>query len=298
LNNVIHNIQIVDEHRASRGNASGRVFALPISFPPMSFPSSVVPAIPDDAGPERIDPTSAGASESLAPNSPVQQDGSVGSTDDGATASVLSAANDIISLSQELILKAPRDPPGIARSLNSIRSRLSALVLSATAQHIGEPNHKRASDNDRMELESNPANALSPMRAQPPPMFERVQHRNRLPSRQSPRVRSPCRPRNPRSPRSFPRPRRPHTRRSPCVSTLSRVASPIRLIPPIHIPLSIISIPLLYLSLSRCIPTLRGPLRLPHIIPRFRLSLTPTTCRLDNVFVDINKRFYYFEMRP
>jgi hypothetical protein len=85
-----------------------RLYA-PSSIPslPMSFLSSVVnvPAVLDDAGPERIDPASAGASESVAPNSPIQQDGSVGSTDDGATASVLSAANDIISLSQELIFK-------------------------------------------------------------------------------------------------------------------------------------------------------------------------------------------------
>jgi hypothetical protein len=92
----------------------------PIPSPPMSSQSSVVsvPAVPDDAGPERIDPASAGASESVAPNSPDQQDGSVGRTDDGA-ASVLSVANNIISLSQELISKAPCDP-GIARSLNSI----------------------------------------------------------------------------------------------------------------------------------------------------------------------------------
>jgi hypothetical protein len=53
------------------------------------------------------------------PNSPVQQSGSVGSTDDGAIASVVSVANDIISLSHELISKAPYDL-GVAKSLNSI----------------------------------------------------------------------------------------------------------------------------------------------------------------------------------
>jgi hypothetical protein len=93
----------------------------PIPSPPMSFSSSIVnvPTVLDDAGPERINPASAGASKLVVPNSPIQQDGSVGSTDDGTTASVLSAANDIISLSQELISKVPCDP-GIARSLNSI----------------------------------------------------------------------------------------------------------------------------------------------------------------------------------
>jgi hypothetical protein len=53
------------------------------------------------------------------PNSPVQQSGSIGSTDDGAIASVVSAANDIISLSHELISKALHDPR-VAKSLNSI----------------------------------------------------------------------------------------------------------------------------------------------------------------------------------
>jgi hypothetical protein len=70
-------------------------------------------------------------SESVATDSPVQQVGNVGCTDNGTAASVLSAANDIIRLSQELTSKALRDP-GIAKSLVSIRSRLSALVHSAT----------------------------------------------------------------------------------------------------------------------------------------------------------------------
>ncbi|KAF8484211.1 hypothetical protein F5888DRAFT_1812229 [Russula emetica] len=52
---------IVDEHRARRGNTSGRVFTLPPQFPPlpMSSPSSVIdiPAVPDDPGPKHINPT-------------------------------------------------------------------------------------------------------------------------------------------------------------------------------------------------------------------------------------------------
>jgi hypothetical protein len=143
-----------------------------------------------DLGPQPPGNPSAGASESVVPNSPAQQDGNV---DDGAAASVISAANDIIYLSQELISKAPHDAR-LAKSLNSIRSRLRALMLSATAtgddslpekenigpnqrswpetaarmgvkranksrgkgkvdsaltaQHIGEPNRKRAADDD------------------------------------------------------------------------------------------------------------------------------------------------------
>jgi hypothetical protein len=50
--------------------------------------------------------------------------------DDDAAASFLSAANESMSLLQQLITKAPRDPAS-AKSLNMIRSQLSALVLSA-----------------------------------------------------------------------------------------------------------------------------------------------------------------------
>jgi hypothetical protein len=87
-----------------------------------------------DLGPRP--PGNAGASELVVRESPDQQDGSVGSTDDGATASVLSAANDIIGLSQVLISNMPCDPR-IARSLNSIQSRLSALVPSVMAAGNG-----------------------------------------------------------------------------------------------------------------------------------------------------------------
>jgi hypothetical protein len=91
-----------------------------------------------------LGPQPPGTSNSVAPNSPVQQDGSVGSTDDGTIASVVLAANDIISLSHELISKVPCDPK-MAKSLNSIRSRLSALVLSATV--AGDGSHLPEKEN-------------------------------------------------------------------------------------------------------------------------------------------------------
>ena len=75
-------------------------------------------------------PPSNTSSELQPPNSPIQQDGSTGSADDGTTASIVLMANDIIGLTQELVLKAPRDP-GLAKSLNSIWSCLNALLLSA-----------------------------------------------------------------------------------------------------------------------------------------------------------------------
>ena len=82
-------------------------------------------------------------SESDAPSSPVQRDGSVDNTDDGDT-SVVSVANDIIRLTQELISKAPRDP-GTAKSLKSIQSRLSALVHSAMV--AGDGSHLPEKEN-------------------------------------------------------------------------------------------------------------------------------------------------------
>jgi hypothetical protein len=63
----------------------------------------------------------------VATNSLVQQVGNVSCTDDGATASILLAANDIIRLSQKLTLKAPHNL-GIEKSLISIRSQLIALM--------------------------------------------------------------------------------------------------------------------------------------------------------------------------
>jgi hypothetical protein len=64
-------------------------------------------------------PDNAGASESVMCESPDQQNDSVGSIDDGA--SVISAANNIIGLSQLLISNMPCDLR-IASSLNSIQS--------------------------------------------------------------------------------------------------------------------------------------------------------------------------------
>ncbi len=133
---------------------------------PLPAPSIAdVPAVPDDADPEREE----------------------SDTIDAA----VSVIEDIFSLSQELISKGPSDP-GIANSLNSLKSIRSGLreLLSAgnggsplpekeniapnqrswpetaarmgvkrvnkrgkvnsalTAQHIGEPNRKRAADDD------------------------------------------------------------------------------------------------------------------------------------------------------
>ena len=141
-----------------------------------------------DLGPRPPDNVSTG--ESIALNSQGQDVSD--STDNGNLGSVLPAANEIISLTQELISKAPCDPE-IAKSLKSIGSRLKALVHSATtagdgshlpekeniapnqlswpemaaqmgakrgnrkndkvdsaltAQHIGEPNRKRAAENN------------------------------------------------------------------------------------------------------------------------------------------------------
>jgi hypothetical protein len=148
-----------------------------------------------DLGPRP--PDNASASESAMPNSPVQQDGSAGSTNDDATASLISAANNMIRVTQGLISNTPRDPhiaKSITKSLNSMLSQIDALMHSATAagdgpplpekekigpnqlswpettarmgvqrgkkrqggkvdsaltaEHIGEPNRKRATDND------------------------------------------------------------------------------------------------------------------------------------------------------
>jgi hypothetical protein len=90
-------------------------------------------------------PDNTGTSESVVPDSPVQQDGSAG---DGATASLISAANDMIRLTQKLISHVPQDP-GIAKSftksVNLMQSRLSALVLSTTA--AGDGSHLPEKEN-------------------------------------------------------------------------------------------------------------------------------------------------------
>jgi hypothetical protein len=89
-----------------------------------------------DLGPQPPGDGSASASESAKQKSPGQLVGD--SADADAAASILSAANEIISLSQRLITEAPNDPR-IAKSLGAIQSRLSALVVSATAAD----NHSR-----------------------------------------------------------------------------------------------------------------------------------------------------------
>jgi hypothetical protein len=118
-----------------------------------------------------------------------------------------------------------------------------------------------------MELESNWANTRSPMCALPLPMLECMQQLNERSPRQSP---CPCS-----------CPRRSHPLHSPCLCRS----------PHTHTHTSIISNPLRPLCLSRCIPpilstipTLRGPLWLPHIIPGSLFRLTPTICSLGNMF--------------
>ena len=99
-----------------------------------------------DLGPR---PPDNAASEPVVPSSPVQQNGSDG-TDDDATACFISAANDMIRLTQELISNAPHNR-GIAKSftksVNSMRSRLSALILSATATATGDGSHLPEKEN-------------------------------------------------------------------------------------------------------------------------------------------------------
>ena len=253
--------------------------------------------------------------ESVASDSPVQQVGSVGCTDDGA-ASIVSAANDIIGLSQELITRALHDP-GIAKSLNSIRSRLSALLLSATAagdgshlpekenigpnqhswletamrmgvkhgnknhrkgkvdsaltaQHISEPNRKRAANSDpygageqsgkraKPDAHSAAANARvhaaaerAVPKAEPPP--------TQLPVRTFPPTPTPASlPPSSLPPVSLPPPSLPPMAFPPPVSQPSPLHA--SFIPHTHT-IRIITLP----CPSLCIPILRGQ---HHIIPR------------------------------
>jgi hypothetical protein len=58
--------------------------------------------------------------------------GDTGNTNDTAAASVASLASEISWLSQELIMKAPRDMDTV-KSLQLIRSQLDALVTSAAS---------------------------------------------------------------------------------------------------------------------------------------------------------------------
>jgi hypothetical protein len=80
-----------------------------------------------------------GTSKLLACNSPVQLNGSKGSMDDSAKASIVSAANDMINLSQallHLVIKAPSNLE-LVRSIKVIHSQLRDLVFSVTMASEG-----------------------------------------------------------------------------------------------------------------------------------------------------------------
>ena len=88
------------------------------------------------------------------PSLPVQQDGSIHSTDDSTFFNL--TANGIISLTQELLLKAPHDPE-ITKSLKFVESWLRTLVLlSATAAGDGShlPEKEKISPNQCSWLET------------------------------------------------------------------------------------------------------------------------------------------------
>ena len=81
--------------------------------------------------PDRSDGNGSGSAKNRSPGQPVGH-----SADDNAAASILSAANRIMSLSQQLMTNVPRDAK-FAKSLNVIQSQLSALVLLATTAENG-----------------------------------------------------------------------------------------------------------------------------------------------------------------
>jgi hypothetical protein len=89
-----------------------------------------------DLGPQPPD----NASASELPNSLVQQDSSAGSTDDDANASLILAANNMIRVTQKLILNTPCDPhiaKSITKSLDMMLSQINALVHLATVAGDG-----------------------------------------------------------------------------------------------------------------------------------------------------------------
>ena len=141
------------------GNASRDVFPTSLSLPMSSSPVPAVASVPAPiktgsdptalrlAGSTTYDREENGynlewenASELI--ELLVRQDGSATNTniDHGAYASLISAAKDMIHLMEELISRAPQDP-GIAKSytksVNLMRSQLSALLLSAMADDDG-----------------------------------------------------------------------------------------------------------------------------------------------------------------
>jgi hypothetical protein len=241
--------------------------------------------------------------------------------DHGDIGSIVLAANEIISLTQELISKAPHDPE-IAKSLKSIQSRLRALVLlttaagdgshlpekenigpnqlswpetaaqmgakrgnkkgkvdsALTAQHIGEPNCKRAANSDpygageqsgkraKPDARSTAANARARAaaeravpKAEPPPPSPS------LPSSLPP----PSLPPPSFPPSSLPPTPLPPLRHSPCPCHT-------RLIPHTYTILIILPTRLTIPLCLSLIPTLRDSI----------IRLTPTTCSLGNAFVE------------
>jgi hypothetical protein len=281
-----------------------------------------------DLGPRP--PGNAGASELVACESPDQQDSSVSSTDDGATsttASVLSAANDIIGLSQVLISNVPRDPR-IARSLDSIRSRLSALVHSATAagdgshlpekesigpnqrtwpetaarmgvkrgnkpcekgkvdsaltaQHIGVPNCKRPTDNDPYGAgEQSGKRAKPDARSAAANVRARAAAEERAVKAEPPLTQPP-----------------PPSQLPPLTQPLLPASLPLPMSLPSHVSFAPYTYnpynyqfhhPLSQPMYSHS----QGSPSAPPYYPAFRLTLTLTTCRLDNAFV-LNIRNFY-----
>ena len=98
-----------------------------------------------DLGPQPPrDGTSNNASKSVKHESPGQP---VGCTcDHNAAKSIISAANDNIKLLQQLIMKAPSDPK-IAKSLNAIRSQISALLSVTAVDDTRLPEKEKISPN-------------------------------------------------------------------------------------------------------------------------------------------------------
>jgi hypothetical protein len=80
-----------------------------------------------ELGPRAPDNASASEAEPDVPKSPAQQDGSAGNAK--TRASVISTANEIVRLAQEILVIAPADPE-MVKSLQMARSQLNAVRLS------------------------------------------------------------------------------------------------------------------------------------------------------------------------
>ena len=105
-----------------------------------------------DLGPQPPrDGTSDNTSELVEHESPGQP---VGCTHDhNATESIISAANNNIKLLQQLITKAPSDPK-IAKSLNAIRSQISALLSATAVDNARLPEKEKISPNQHSWLKT------------------------------------------------------------------------------------------------------------------------------------------------